>query len=287
MVSASTQHGIRQVVYTPGSHIEPGLQHWRKMAVELFGARELIWRFFLREFSARYRQSFFGYLWAVMPAIVMAATFTYLNRTGTLAIAKTDLPYPVYVLLGMTVWELFASGLTRSAQCLVNARMIITQINFSRETLVVAAFCEAMLDFLIRTVVIAAAFVWFDVVPAWTVVLVPLMLVPLAMITIGLGFILALANAVFRDIGNSLTMFLTFAMFLTPVVYPPPAQGTRVLINYLNPISPFVIATRDLATTGRLSQPGTLIGASLFGILILFTCWRVFHLAMSRIAERV
>jgi len=287
MIPTNTHDGMRQVVYTPGSHIEPGLQHWRKMAIELVDSRELIWRFFLREFSARYRQSFFGCLWAVMPAIVTAATFTYLNRTGTLTIAKTDLPYPLYVLLGMTMWELFATGLTRSAQSLVNARAIITQINFSRESLVVAAFCEALLDFLIRTVVIAAAFVWFGVVPARTVVWVPLMLIPFAMMIVGMGFILALANAVFRDIGNSLAMLLTFAMFLTPVVYPAPEQGTKVLITYVNPVSPFVIAARDLATKGELSRPAALLWASVFGVLVLLTCWRVFHLAMSRIAERV
>ncbi|HPD45725.1 MAG TPA: ABC transporter permease [Anaerohalosphaeraceae bacterium] len=275
------------VVYTPGSHIEPGLRHWGKMAAALYNGRELIWRFFLREFSARYRQSLFGYLWAVMPAIITAATFSFLNRTGTLKIAQTDLPYPVYVLLGMTVWELFATGLTRSAQCLVNARTIITQINFSRETLVVAAFCEATLDFIIRLVVIAAAFVWFDVRPAQTAIYVPLILIPLGAMTVGLGFMLALANAVFRDIGNSLTVLLTFAMFLTPIVYPPPEQGARVLINYMNPVSPFVIAARDLAVKGELSRPGALLWASVFGVLVLFACWRVFHLAMVRIAERV
>ncbi len=287
MVPISTDEGMEQTVYTPGSHIERGLRQWGKMAGELFAARELIWRFFLREFSARYRQSFFGCLWAVMPAIIMAATFTYLNRTGTLMIAQTDLPYPLYVLLGMTVWELFATGLTRSAQSLVNARAIITQINFSRETLVIAAFCEAMLDFMIRAVVIAAAFAIFKVTPVRTIVLVPLMLAPLGLMTIGIGFVLALANAVFRDVGNSLTVLLTFAMFLTPVVYPPPQQGAKVLINYLNPVSPFIIAARDLAVKGTLSRPASLLWASVFGILVLFACWRVFHLAMVRIAERV
>lgn len=285
---ATKQHeNMPEVIYSPNSHIKSGFKQWRQMAVELVKGRELIWRFFMREFSARYRQSFFGYLWAVIPAIATAATFTYLNYSGTLPIARTEIPYPVYVLLGMTVWQLFATGLTRSAQCLVNARTIITQINFSRESLVIAAFCEAAFNFLIRIVVIAAAFAWFKVVPAWTVLVVPLILIPFAVMIIGFGFILALANGVFRDIGNSLTMLLAFAMFLTPVVYPPPSQGAKVLINYLNPVSPFVIATRDLTIQGRLSQPAALLWASVFGVLVCLICWRIFHLAMSRIAERV
>lgn len=257
------------------------------MAGELIGGRELMWRLFVREVAARYRQSVFGYVWAVAPAIVTTITFTYLRGSGTLPIAETSIPYPAYVLLGMTVWQLFATGLTRTTQSLVNARTIITKIHFSRETLVLAAFAESVFNFLIRTVLLVVVFVWFGVVPAWTVILVPFVLVPLALMTVGFGFVLSLANGVFRDIGDSLMLVMTFGMFLTPVVYPPPTTGPKVLINYLNPVSPFIIATRDLTTKGTLSQPVGLFWASVTAFVVFLLAWRVFHLAMSRIAERV
>jgi ABC-type polysaccharide/polyol phosphate export permease len=57
--------------------------------------------------------------------------------------------------------------------------------------------------------------------------------------------------------------------------------------NYLNPASPFIIATRDLTTKGTLTQPDGLLWVSLAGLLIFLICWRIFHLAMTRIAERV
>jgi len=246
-----------------------------------------MWRLFVREVAARYRQSVFGYVWAVVPAIVTTITFTYLRGSGTLPIGQTNIPYPAYVLLGMTVWQLFATGLTRTTQSLVNARAIITKINFSRETLVFAAFGESVFNFLIRIVLLAVVFVWFRVVPAWTVILVPFVLVPLALMTVGFGFVLSLANGVLRDIGNSLMIVMTFAMFLTPVVYPPPVTGPKVLINYLNPVSPFIIATRDLTTKGTLSQPDGLLWASVAGLVVFLLAWRIFHLAMCRIAERV
>jgi len=191
------------------------------------------------------------------------------------------------VLLGVTVWQLFATGLTRTTQSLVNARALITKINFSRETLVLAAFGESIFNFLIRLVLVVGLFAWFGIVPAWTVIFVPFILIPLALMTIGLGFVLSLANGVFRDIGNSLTLVMTFAMFLTPVVYPPPTQWPKVLINYVNPVSPFIIATRDLTTRGALSQPDGLLWASVIGLVVFLVGWRIFHLAMSRIAERV
>lgn len=83
---------------------------------------------------------------------------------------------PAYVLLGMTVWQLFSTGLTGTTQSLVKAGTLITKINFSRETLVFAAFGQSVVDFLIRFVLIAAVFAWFRVVPTWTVILVPFVL---------------------------------------------------------------------------------------------------------------
>jgi lipopolysaccharide transport system permease protein len=257
------------------------------MACELIQGRELMWRLFLRDISARYRQSVFGYVWAVLPAIVTVATFTYLKGSGTLPIGETNIPYPAYVLLGMSVWQLFATGLTRTTQSLVQASAIITKINFARETLVLAAFGESIFNFLIRIVLIGAVFAWYRVVPAWTVIFVPFVLIPLALMTVGFGFILSIANGVFRDIGSSLTLVMTFAMFLTPVVYPPPTQWPKVLINYLNPVSPFIIATRDLITKGTLSQPDGLLWVSVISLLVFLVGWRIFHLAMSRIVERI
>jgi lipopolysaccharide transport system permease protein len=277
----------QEVVYTPDAHLGFGWHVWQEMAREFIQGRELMWRLFLRDLSARYRQSVFGYVWAVLPAIVATITFTYLKGSGTLPIGETNIPYPAYVLLGMSVWQLFATGLTRTTQSLVQARDIITKINFARETLVIAAFGESIFNFLIRIVLIGAVFAWYRVVPAWTIIFVPFVLIPLALMTVGFGFILSLANAVFRDIGNSLTLVMTFAMFLTPVVYPPPTQWPKILINYLNPVSPFIIATRDLITKGTLSQPNGLLWVSVFSLLVFLVAWRIFHLAMSRIAERV
>lgn len=281
-----TKH-TQEVVYTPDAHLGFGWHVWRDMARELIQSRELMWRLFLRDLSARYRQSVFGYVWAVMPAIVTVVTFTYLKGSGTLPIGETNIPYPAYVLLGMSVWQLFATGLTRTTQSLVQASAIITKINFARETLVLAAFGESIFNFLIRIVLIGVVFAWFGVVPEWTIILVPFVLIPLALMTVGFGFILSIANGVFRDIGNSLTLLLTFAMFLTPVIYPPPTQWPKVLINYLNPVSPFIIATRDLITKGTLSQPDGLFYASVAGLVVFLVAWRIFHLAMSRIAERI
>jgi lipopolysaccharide transport system permease protein len=103
------QSHTSEVIYTP--HVHSGLSVWGEMGRDLIRSRELIWRLVLRDLSARYRQSVLGYFWTVTPTIVTVVIFSYLNRLRILPIGETEIPYPCYVLLGLTVWQLFASGL--------------------------------------------------------------------------------------------------------------------------------------------------------------------------------
>jgi lipopolysaccharide transport system permease protein len=276
-----------EVVYRPDMDHGLGLAGWRAMVTELWQHRELTWRLFLRDFAARYRQSFGGYLWAILPIVATAATFSWLHRAKVLPIAATPLPYPVFVLLSMTVWQLFAGGLTRAAQSLIEAGSLIVKIAFPRETLVLAAFGQTLFEFALRLVLVASAFALYGVMPALGLLFLPLLLLPLCLLTLGLGFLLSLINGVIRDAGQILTLALMFWMFLTPVVYPAPPHSTGSLITLLNPVSPFLIAAQDLASRGTLSQPGSYaIGSLLSGVLFLGG-WRIFHITEPRIAERV
>ena len=277
---------LRQVEYTPDGHLGLGFKMWLEMVMELVETRELTWQLFLRDFSARYRQSALGLVWAILPVLVTTATFSYLSRANVLPI-KTDIPYPVFLLVGMSVWQLFASGLANATQSLVSAAALITKINFPRETLILAAFGQAIFEFMIRSVLLVAGFAIFHVMPHWTALLIPLAIIPLCLFTIGLGLIFGLINGVLRDAGQIVTFLLTFWMFLTPVVYPAKTAGAMALLNVINPVSPFVIAAQDLTFKGYLTQPLNYAIGSGVSVLIFLISWRIFHLAEMRIAERV
>jgi len=277
----------REVVYAPQGEAGTTFAAWQAMGRELWSARELTWRLVWRDLSARYRQSILGYVWAVAPPLVAAATFSWLGRARILRIDDTGIPYPAFVLLGVTVWQLFATGLALCTQCLVGAGSLVTKLNFPRETLIVAAFGQSIFDFLIRSLLVAIGFAVYGVVPSWTVALVPMALLPLCLLSIGLGFVLALANGVMRDIGQVVAVGLMFWMLLTPVAYPAATDGTRLVLNFVNPVSPFVIAAQDLTVRGTLSQPVAYSVGVVVSTVVFLLGWRIFHLAASRIAERV
>jgi len=274
-----------EVIYTPEGR--PGIGALREMVSELWDSRELTWRLFLRDYSVRYRQTFLGYVWAVLPVVLTVGTFTWLNRMRVLPVAETELPYPVFVLLGTTVWQLFAGGLTAATQSLVGAGSLISKVKFPREVLVVSAFGQSLVDFAVRAVLVAAFFAAFGIAPAWTILAVPLALLPLCGLCLGISFFTALANGLVRDVGQMVPVVLTFWMFLTPVVYPLPSSGPAAMLRFVNPVAPFVVAARDLSTRGYLSEPVSYAAACGIGMVVFLLGWWGFHTVEPRLAERI
>jgi lipopolysaccharide transport system permease protein len=260
---------------------------WATMIRDVVSSRELIWRLFTRDFAAKYEQSALGYLWALGPPVVTVAIFTFLARNRVISVGETALPYPVFVLLGLTVWGLFSGALMAITSSLTSASNVIKKMNFPREALVFAALGQALVDTLIRSILLALFLVWYGVPVRWTIALIPLLFVPMLMLTLGAGFLLATLNAIIRDVSSALGLALQFAMFLTPVVYPAPKQWPFILINYLNPVSAFVVAAQDLVARGELTMPATLLSSSLFGLAMFLLGWRIFRLAQPIVGERI
>jgi lipopolysaccharide transport system permease protein len=277
---------MKEMIYTPDSQRKIKWFIWIHFAKDIWKSRELIWRLFLRDFTVRYRQSIFGYLWALIPPIITVALFVFLSHSRVLSIGETNLPYVLYALWGISLWQLFAGCLIACTNSLTIAGTLVTKVNFPKESLVIAAIGQPLIDFLIRLMPIIVVFFWYGIVPAWTAMFIPIILLFIIMLSLGIGFFLSAANLVFRDIGNLLSVLMIFGMFLAPVLYPPPTEWPFLLINLINPFSPLLIATHDLIAYGYLSNLFSLICTSIFSISLFIIGWQIFHITMPRIAER-
>jgi len=275
-------------IYTPDREIRIGFfSLFKEIFADIARSRELIWRLFLRDFSARYRQSILGVLWALIMPLIIMGVFVYLHKGGILRFENIDIPYPVFALFGLTVWTLFSTGLAATSESLVKAGAMIVKINFPKISLVIAAMGEAVVDFLIRLCLLAAAFIIFKVAPHPQALFLPLVLLPLIILTLGLGLFLSLASGVVRDIPNIIIVGTTFLMFICPVAYPLPDISVFAVLNRWNPLACLIVASRDIVFTGTLSNPGGFIGSSIFAFFVFFMGLRIFHIAQTKITERV
>ena len=281
-------HDRRRVaIYTFESDLRRPSDLFRQMFGDLGTALELAWRLMQRDLQAQYRQSALGFVWALLPALATTIGFTLANRAQVLNIADTDIPYPAYVLLSTVLWQAFLASVTGPIQGAITAKAMISKVNFPREAIVLAKVGEGLVDFAIKMVPVAIVLAVYRVVPTASALLAPLAF--LAMIAFGtiLGSLLAPLGVLFGDVTRALTLISGGWMLLTPVVYPMPASGTFAAIVRLNPATPLLMTTRELLTTGNLTDPVGFAVVALAALLALLPAWIAFRLAMPYAIERV
>lgn len=277
-----------RVVYQPDNSLKGGyLSAFGEIFRELNENRWLMVQLFKRDILATYKQSFFGIFWAILMPLVSVATFVLLNRSGLFTLGDLDVPYPVYAVLGMAFWQVFATGLVGSSNSLVQAGSMLTQIRFSRKSLVLASAGQSLVSFLIQFALLGALFICYRRIPSAGIFWVPVLLLPILAMTLGLGLILSLLNGIIRDITNMLSLFLTFGMFLTPILYPPPQTGMLMTITRYNPLHYLISGARETVLSGRTAEPAGYAASVLVAFLLLLLCLMAFHLTEARIAERV
>lgn len=260
---------------------------WRDMFAEALRSRELVWRLFVRDFSARYKQSALGVLWALLIPVIGGATFVFLNSTGVLNVGDVGVPYAVYALLSLTLWQVFSNGLIVCSNAVVAGGSMVVKINFPKETLVIAGMGQVIFELLVRLALVVVVMIATQTPAQWTTLLFPLTLLPLLLFTVGLGFLLSLLNVVFRDVANVVMLAATFLMFLTPVVYPAPESGLLATVMSVNPLSGLIAAPRDLLLRGHLTDPVSFAWSTVLSVALFFAAWRVFHLVEYKMAEAV
>ena len=273
--------------YTPESQLRRPQLLLRQMWLDLLASRELAWRLMVRDISAQYRQSFLGIIWAFIPPIVMAAGFTFANQANVINVGETSLPYPAYVMFSTALWQTFVEAINGPVQAVTTAKPMLARVKFPREALILSKLGEVFFNFGIKLILIISLFIWFGIPVTWTVILAPVALIHLVLLGTFIGVMLSPFGVLYQDISKGLTLFTGFWLFLTPVVYPVPSEGVfRYLVKF-NPVTPLLVTTRELATTGLLTQTVAFWVVSLITIVGLFLTWIGFRLAMPFVVERV
>ena len=277
----------RLVVYHPDQNLGWAPRVWITMALDLAASRELIWRLFVRDFSARYKQSLLGFGWAVLLPLVAVGTFVLLNTAGVFSTGATEIAFPAWALLNLTVWQVFAVGLTATTGSIVAGGSMVVKIDFPKVALVVSSLGNVLVETAIRIVMVAALFFWYNISPARTVVLAPLVLLPVLALTLALGLLLSLLNALLRDVIHIVTVGVTFLLLATPVLYADPGRGVLSSMARFNPMAIFVQAVRDLVLHGALSNPDGFWWMTSLSAILLLASWRLFTIVEPRMVERV
>jgi lipopolysaccharide transport system permease protein len=219
---------------------------WRAVDFrELWAYRELLLIFAWRDLKVRYRQTLFGALWVMGQPVVTMLIFTLLfSRVAKLPVG-TDVPYPVFVMAGILIWNFASGAILKTGNSLLGASFLISKVYFPRLIVPLSNVASDVVDFAIAALLLIPMMLWYGVVPGPEILLAPLIVVLAAVLALGIGLWIAALNVEYRDVRIVIPWILQIAMYATPVVYPLSALPQRYRwIALANPMTGVVEAFR-------------------------------------------
>ncbi|OON67171.1 hypothetical protein B0919_18760 [Hymenobacter sp. CRA2] len=239
---------------------------------------------FVRNLKVQVRQSLLGYAWMLLPPLAVALVWVLLGRARVLNIESGPVPYPVFVLAGVFLWQGFVEALNCPLQQLSASKATLAKVRVPHEAFVAAGMGVVGFNCLVRLLVLLGAMLWAGVPFTSALALVPLGLAALLGLGLALGWLVALLGLLYADIPNALAVGLNLWFLVTPVVYVLPAQYGRLLS--LNPVTPLLTTTRSWLLAGTVAPgPGFWLVAALTG-LALGTNWLAYRLAQPHLIAR-
>lgn len=211
-------------------------------------------RLFQHTLGAKYRKSFLGYLWIIVPSLLITSVVWLAHRSGVIAIGATNLPYPLFVLTGVLLWHSFVEAIDVVYRALDGARSYITRVMFPREAMVLAQAYEALINLAVRYLFVTAVSLFFIAPAPSGLAIAALAFATVFLLGLGLGAVLAPFMMLISDLHETVKLVLSYGIFFTPALYVP-GHGLFASIIALNPVSEVMRIARTGIASGAFDAP--------------------------------
>ena len=250
--------------------------------------RELLAMLTWREIAIRYKQTLMGFLWALlMPMVVVAAGI--LVRAAFTAISNKPLALSAAftVAVKSVPWAFFVGAIRFATTSLVSNTNLVTKVSLPRAIFPIASVCSQLLDFAVAAAVLAIVLAFGHAGVTWDVLwVVPLVLI-LVTLTRGISILTSAASLFYRDVKYLVEVFLTFAIFFTPVLYDVDMFSRLRNLLLLTPVAPILEGLSD-AVVKHETPPLPWVGYSAaFALVLLVLSFWTFRKLDPLFAERI
>ena len=221
---------------------------------ELWQYKDLIFLFVKRDFKATYKQTILGPLWIVINPLL--TTLMQILVFGNLAGISTDgTPQFVFYLAGNAVWLYFSSCFTKTANTFISNASVFGKVYFPRLVAPISVTISGLITFCVQFAILVVTIVYYafmgQVTPNLYILLLPVLLLELAMLSLGFGVIVSALTTKYRDLNVLLTFGVQLWMYGSAIVYPVSFLPEKIAkIIMLNPVVP-IVETFRYAFTGN------------------------------------
>ncbi|WP_376975714.1 ABC transporter permease [Arcanobacterium hippocoleae] len=204
-----------------------------------------------KDFKIKYRRSLLGIVWSVLNPLLMMIVMAIVFST-MFAVARTgSIPnYPLYLILGIVTFQFMSESTSGALTSIVGASSLLKKVRIHRWVFPVQKILFGLVNLSFSLIAVALVMLWFQIIPTWHIVWLPVCLLLLSIFNAGVGLALAAGDVFFRDIQHLWGVFITAWTYATPLFWSfDMIQGmspTLQLIMKANPMYSFVMFMRDI-----------------------------------------
>ena len=247
-------------------------QYWK----DLWRYRELFYFLAWRDILVRYKQTIIGIAWALIRPLLTMVVFTVVFGKIAKLPSEAGAPYPILVFAAMLPWQFFANSLSECSNSLITNANLISKVYFPRLIVPTSAVIVSFVDFMISGMILLGLMAWYDFVPSWRIMTLPLFIGIAFMASMGVGLWLASLNVKYRDFRYIVPFIVQFGLYISPVGFSSSLvpEGWRFVYS-LNPMVGVIDGFRwaILGGESKLYLPGFTLSLGLVALLFASGIW--------------
>ncbi len=239
-----------------------------KTIKELYTYRQMIFSLVKRDLRGRYKGSALGFMWTFLNPLLQLVVYTLVFSV----IMKTEInKYYLFLFVAIVPWLFFSTCLTGGASCIWAQQDMVKKIYFPREVLplsyVISQVINMLLTFIVIFIVIILSGTGFNFI---AISYLPIIILVEFILALGTTMLMSALTVYFRDLEYILGIISMAWMYMTPIIYSIDQVPASIMpILNINPMTPIIVAYRDILYFKQVPQLDTLAHALLLGIIVL------------------
>lgn len=233
-----------------------------------------------KDFKLKYRRSVLGVLWSILNPllmmIVLSAVFSFVFKANIEH-------FPLYLILGTTLFNFMSAATNGGMMSILDSSSLIKKIRINKMVFPLEKVIFELVNFAISLIAVVIVMIYFQVMPTWNLLFLPLLLVYMVMFCTGLALVLASLAVFFRDIIHLWGVVIMAWTYATPLFYPFSALSDWMqAIMQFNPMYHYVTYFREIALNGQAPSLEMNLLCLVMGAITLAVGVAVFNKSQSK-----
>jgi lipopolysaccharide transport system permease protein len=254
---------------------------------ELWRYRALLNSIVRRRLKAEFNQQYLAYVWPVFRPLLMVLLFTIFRNLSE-ARTGVSIPYALYVYSGLIFWFLFTESVLEASMSIKQNAVLIKKVYFPKILFPMSVIIANFVIFSISIVPLIGMMMWFGVYPGWSIFILPIVMIQLALLAFGVGCIFASLGLENNDWDKFLGFILYLGLFISPVIYALSMLPEKIHLFYsLNPMTGLLMTFRTALFSDFPLGLNEWMISSFFVVIIAFLGLAAFQYSEKHIVDKL